>query len=480
MVLKKWRAILEARLKDGSPYSERVWQFDTSQEQKWGPQGGHEPMEDLMSEIVLPSFKLATENRQPAAFTTMEWQKAIEMVIRIYKQAGIHGLHPRSCENVIDTLRVDGKLETNSGWPDFTRRDRPAVRAAAIRAVRDGQWKTYPAIALFRRYNGKTRLVWMFPMSVNLQEARFVQVIMDAIKNSSLIDQFFAPWKGFDQVRKRITEMYDSGRFVAASDFSSADAHFQKAASKEVLKVLTELFHPSCRAELEDSVMHMHEIPLLVGPDKMLVGDHGVASGSNWTNFIETVFDQILGCYATIKLRAVHGLYGQGDDMAWTCSRESLKSVPEWLETIGQEVGQVIKADKTTADDKYVKTLQRLFMPGYRRPDGQLRGVYPTIRALKSSVYPERDHYDWREDDFCVRQFQILENCVDHPAFAEFVAFICKGNEHLIPFAKRPADYLRAAQRKAKRIPGLVATYNEEKKQQPLDTFESIRIAKEL
>lgn len=480
-ILEKWCAILDAKLKDGDPSSRMVWEFDTSQKQKWGPQGGHEPIADLMNDIVLPSFQMGASATEPPAFNDPDWARAIQLVVKAYKQRRVHGLLPRSFENVVDYLRVDGKLETNSGWPDFTRRQIPAVRAAAIRAARDGSWKTYPAIALFRRYNGKTRLVWMYPMATNIVEASFVQPLMDAISRTDLVEYFFSPWKGFGQVRKRITEVYNSGRFVAASDFTSTDAHFQKQASAQVLKVLTELFHPSCRAELEESVMHMHTIPLVIGLDKMLVGDHGVSSGSNWTNLIETIFDNILGYFVMLKQQRVQGLYGIGDDMAWvTSSKEVLAQLPQILELAGKSVGQVIKSEKTTADENKVKSLQRLFIRGYRRPDGLLRGVYSTIRALKSSVYPEREHWDWTESDFCVRQFQILENCVDHPLFEEFVAFVVAGSEHLRPFAKQPAEYLRAAQRKAGRIPGLNPTYNQEKKESSLEQFESIRIAKSL
>jgi hypothetical protein len=232
----------------------------------------------------------------------------------------------------------------------------------------------------------------------------------------------------------------------------------------------------------------MHTIPLLVGPDKMLTGTHGVSSGSNWTNFIETVYDMIISEYVTLTSKTaiskpISGLYAIGDDMAWLASTGFPTSEPtfqEYLENVGLAFGQVIKADKTTAEADRVKTLQRLFQRGYRRSDGMCKGVYPTIRALKSSIYPERYHHDWSSDMFCARQYMILENCVDHPLFKDFVEFIVRGNVHLIPFAHKDSKRLDAITRQARSIPGLNPTYNQEKRDSSLANFESIAVAREL
>lgn len=228
----------------------------------------------------------------------------------------------------------------------------------------------------------------------------------------------------------------------------------------------------------------MHTIPLIIGPDEKMTGSHGVSSGSNWTNFIETVFDWIFSFYVYEELGTSHGymgLYAIGDDMSWW--RDSYEeSFSKNLERLGKTAGQDIKAEKTTNDQDKVKSLQRLFIRGYNRPDGKIRGVYSTIRALKSSVYPERFHdpRKWSSDMFCARQFMILENCVDHPLFEEFVKFVCAGQRDLVPFAKLSKSQLERILRKTRLLPGLNPTYNQEKRDRSFADFESIRIASKL
>lgn len=476
-VLGLWKQRLQA-LETGSNFEQEVFQFDTSQEAKWGPQGEVAPIRELMP-MVEKTFEAS-----PAAeaFGTREWEAAKDEVRRLLNAAGIRKLRPASYQHVVDDMRARDTLESNSGWPLFTRRNKPEVVRSSIIDAENGDWKEYPAIALFRNYNLKTRLVWMFPMSANLVEGSYFQVLQSQMIKHGF--EFLAPWIGFEAVRAIIGERYDDGEFIAASDFSSTDEHFRLAASLEVFDVLQDCFQQQYRAGLRDSLVHMHNIPLVVSPTEKLVGEHGVSSGSNWTNFVETIFDWIFAKYVELKLlgrMSYNGLYAIGDDMSWS-SRVYNEKFSDDLERLGENVGQLVKADKTTNAENRVKSLQRLFQRGYSRPDGQIRAVYSTIRALKSSVYPERFHKpkDWSSDMFCTRQYMILENCVDHPLFEEFVKFVVKGQKDLIPFSHKSKSDLDRILRKSKLLPGLNPTYNQEKRDQSFASFASIRIAASL
>lgn len=551
-VLNKWVSVLKDKLlgnvhadgpaEDDHSVNSRVYQFDTAQIAKWGPQGGHAPMSELLDSIVLPSFRGGDSDVAPKAFGSPLWRQAKQSVKRMFADANVQHLRPAAYEKVLEDMRARDVLESNSGLPDFQRRNLPEVKQRALSDALQGKWKEFPALALFRTYNGKTRLVWMYPMSTNLVEGSFYQPAMNAIMaftnrefdnrvlddadtcldgSTSGLAKFFSPWRGFEAVRYVVTNAYDNIQVsitdanrnsassmvsVAASDFSSTDAHFQRFATEEVYDVMKEWYVPEVRDQLHESLMWMHQIPLVINSTEMVTGWHGVSSGSNWTNFIETIFDLIFGTYVYLvmnkrvrksrrkKLLMVEPLYSIGDDSSYVYGAlYGQRSTPaQWLrmsdevkqqlDILGKDVGQEIKAEKTTADYTYVKSLQRLFIRDYRRDDGLLRGVYSTIRALKSSVYPERYHNPklWSKELFCARQFMILENCVDHPLFKEFVEFVCKGNKHLIPFAKLSAPQLERIQREAKLVPGLNSTYNQEKRDSSLSQFESIRIAREL
>lgn len=482
-VLDNWLSHLDV-LRHGDTYEKEVFQFDISQLEKWGPQGEVKPIDELLDSIVLPTFE---EHAAGRAFRTEMWDDAIwDVWMEISNHHNQSKMRPASYKSVIEDMRARDTLESNSGYPLFTRRNKPEVKRHAIWAATNGQWLDYPAIALFRNYNLKTRLVWMFPMAANLVEGSFTQPLQSSLINRDL--EFLAPWKGFDRVREVVTRTYDSGKYVYASDFSSTDEHFRLAASMSAVQALEMIFQytgpyfiqPSGfrRSLLRESIVRMHNIPLLIGPDRMIIGEHGVSSGSNWTNFIETIFDWIFGYYVSYRT-GVKPLYAIGDDMAWVADEHN-DAFQRRLENYGKGVGQIIKADKTNNYPDKVKTLQRLFQRGYRRPDGLLRAVYPTIRALKSSIYPEKFHdpRTWSSDMFCARQYMILENCVDHPLFKDFVKFVVQGQKDLIPFAKKSKSELDRIHRESKLIPGLNPTYNQEKRDQSLASFESITIAR--
>jgi hypothetical protein len=493
-ILHRWQEQLN-NLSSASDFEKEVFQFDSAQLSKWGPQGQVAPISELLDEIVYPSFE---EQAKPSAFSSDEWKLAKRQVVKALHRYGCRGLTPVPYHRVVDDMRARDTLESNSGWPLFTRRNKPEVIAQSIQEAEDGRWKTYPAIALFRNYNMKTRLVWMFPMSANLVEGSYFQPLQSILMKSQAAEQFLAPWKGFEQVRKNISEAYSSHQAIAASDFSSTDAHFKLAASMEVFDVLKECFQPRYRDGLRESIEYMHKIPLIIGPDSELVGEHGVSSGSNWTNFIETIFDYIFAIYVTIKELArkgytlqntpkgrfwtlvYRGLYAIGDDMSWHVDKPNYDAdFSKRLEEYGKSVGQLVKAEKTTNYPDKVKSLQRLFQAGYFQSgsDYSVRAVYPTIRALKSLVYPERMHKkkDWSRDMAAIRAFMILENCIDHPLFEQFCDFVANGDPHLVEFAHYAAGKQNAIFRKSKLVTGLNPTYNQEKRNSRITEFASVQ-----
>lgn len=475
-VLQNWLDQLST-LENGDTFEKEVFQFDTSQLKKWGPQGGIAPIDDLMASVVEPTF-VDADSPRPQAFATPAWEQAKRYVVKTFHANNIAVLRPAAYSNVVADMRARDTLESNSGWPDFTRRNKPEVLAAAVKAAGNEAWMDYPAIALFRNYNLKTRLVWMFPEATNIYEGSFCQPIQSAIINAGL--GFYSPWVGFEKVRDLISWAYnDHQYFLTASDFSATDAHFQLSTTLEVFDVLKMVMQREAQGGLRASLERMHQIPLLVGPDSMMTGEHGVASGSNWTNFIETVFDHVFSRYVYQETHTLNSFCAIGDDMCWLSTKYD-DTAAEKLEQLGHSVGQDLNAEKVTNDPDKVKFLQRLFQRGYNRQDGKVRAVYSTIRALKSSVYPERFHNrkSWNSDMFCARQYMILENCVDHPLFEQFVKYVVHGQRDLIPFARKSASELDKITRETKLLPGFNPTYNQEKRDTSLANFESVQLAR--
>lgn len=477
-VLASWLTELETV--KSQEFGEKVFQFDTSYLKKWGPQGKVDPLAELMDVVEAGYSKEGTP--KPSVFKTRLWHQAKEVAVKnLFKQTGLYKtLRPRALEQVVDDMASRDTLNSNSGFPSFTRRNNPWVRARAIRDARSGKAYEYPAILLFRNYKQKTRMVWMFPMSMNLLEGQFTQPLKQALMNSN--EKFFTAWRGFDHVKEFITESYANAKIISASDFSHTDEHFTRWLTFEVYDVIKFAFQEEYWPQLKRTLLHVNSIPLLIGENEIAYGDHGVSSGSNWTNDMETYFDYIAECYLYLKNLVSLPAVAIGDDIAHV-RRTYLESFPDILSKVYQSMGLDVNPDKVTNEPDSVKFLQRLFVKGYKVENSNiLRGVYSTIWALCTSLMPEKFHSPklWSKDMFAARQFMILENCVDHPLFSSFVRFVCKGNSYLIKFAKLPKNRVDEAQRKSHLIPGFNPTYNQEKRNKPLSSFESIRIAAEL
>lgn len=476
-ILAAWEAILQTI--DGSDtYLSRVYHFDISSKKKWGPQGKVAPINELLP-LVTATYTKAVK---PRAFDSARWKQAKEKTVKFLTQiTGFKRLRPASYQHVVDDMRARDTLESNSGWPLFTRRNKSEVIRASIADAKSGKWREYPAIILFRNYNLKTRMVWMYPMSANLIEATFVQPLQRVLQEA--YKPFFAPWQGFERVKQLISHTYSIGGFISATDYKDTDTHFTEFTTMEVFDVIKHCFQEAFWESLRESLSHVNTIPLLTGKDKLVSGHHGVSSGSNWTNFIETIFDMIFGYYVSMSSKGdVAALYAIGDDMAWVSYHYNAE-FSEQISAAGKLVGQYIQTDKVTNKPESVTTLQRLFQRGYKdRNSSWLRGVYPSIRALNSAVYPEKFHNPklWSSNMFCARIFMILENCVDHPLFDELVKFTVRGQKDLIPFAKLSATELHYITRETKLLPGFNPTYNQEKRDTSLAWFESIRIASTL
>lgn len=482
-VFDSWRSKL---LSYQGPFKTQILNFEQGQIEKIGPQGYIAPIGSLLADIVYPTF---TAHSRPLYLSVnrlrRDWGKACNILIHELKDARLTDLYPENFINVLQTNSADGKLFSNSGIPEFTRRSKPDVIGSSLDDARSLNCERYPAIALFRNYNNKTRLVWMFPFSLNILEASFTQPLQKYLEATGL--KYFNPWRTFTDVKRHITEVYSNKNIsLVATDFSATDEHFDVYNVRAVDTVLWSLFKDkrnNAGLTVFQSLYWVNAIPLIIGPNSMLIGPHGVASGSNWTNLIETLFDCVFGHYVEQHIHKIKLEYAIGDDMLWSIPRAEVGDpLAKRLAIEGNSVGQQLKAEKVTVKPDEVKTLQRLFIRGFLDDDGLVRGIYPTMRALKSLVFPERRYRkkDWDSDKFCVRCFQIMENCKDHPLFVDFVRFVVKGSHYLPAFARMKAKDIDKAQRKAAKLKDLVPTYNQESRESKLSEYASIKIAKLL
>lgn len=424
--LQRWIPLMK-KGNSKSPFAEEFNIFDSAQIEKFGPQGGVPPFDSKEVWDVIEPLYSPTEYDSSDALDYWT-DKANEFGQIVFRQT--RRATPRPFDLVIDDMRIRDSLNTNSGFPRFTRRNR--VRKQEVQDAVAGRAYDYPAIILFRYYYGKLRPVWMFPMATNLCEFSFQQPIQEELQNSPLdwVRQYLTPWAGYEYVKQVLTNQWH-GQWILGGDTTKMDAHMRPAQLSLVFHVVKWLFQERYWDDLYQSIMWITRIPLLISDKYQLEGIHGLASGSGWTQLSETVL-QLLMAYNA-------GVTGQGigDDFYWI----SDATPDEIVEYLGK-FGLPANPQKQSSGKQSLTFLQRMNHQLFfsRDNDTVLGAYYPTIRALGSMLQPEKFHKpsEWNSDMFCVRNYTILENTVDDPCFDEFATFVTHGHRDMIPFANKP------------------------------------------
>jgi hypothetical protein len=475
--LEKWKRILTDTLAN-HPLGEQLLKFDLKQIEKFGPQGGIPSINSKeCSDVIEPLYSSSEYNDTQRL---AEWfPQAEEFGQVLFGARNCLRKRPLAYESVVKDMSRRGTLATNSGYPRFTRRRKTAEQevqdAKSLRAY------DYPAIVLFRFYHGKLRPVWMFSMAQNLIEASFALPVQSCIALSPLewVRDYCTPWKGFDHVKSVLTKQWPQEAAIVGGDTTKMDAHMRPAQLMLVFHIIKQLFQKKYWPELQRSLLHINNVSLLYSYDPeseeytVLEGVHGLASGSSWTQLAETVLQLFMAYIAGVKGQGI------GDDFYWLTDMDA-----DALVSHLEQFGLPANPTKQSVSETSLSFLQRYFHQDYfsRESDTVLGAYYPTIRALGSMLMPEKFHDPkrWDSDMFCIRNYMILENCVDDPCFDEFVKFTVHGHKEMGSFAKKTATELASVERRARELPGLFPTYNQEKKDKPLSSFASIRVARNL
>lgn len=467
--LERWKSQMSAA-NNKSPLGEVFDQFDLKQIEKFGPQGAVPPVTSSESlEVVKPLYVYSPYNSELKLRHL--FSEAHTFAREVFGRRYLNS-RPLSFESVVDNMNERDTLSTNSGFPLFTRRK--TVVRESIQDAKSGKAYEYPAIILFRQYNGKLRPVWMFPMSLNLIEFSYSQVVQKALQQSEdWVVQYLTPWKGYDDVKQTLTNQWHLGKQIDGGDTTKMDANMRPAQLRLCFEIMKWLFQQQYWPGLYKSLMHVNNIRLLYSTSKCWVGTHGLASGSGWTQLVETTLQLFMAW--RIKVRG----QGIGDDFYWLSDMSDVELV-DYLSQYGLPANPA----KQTVSTTELTFLQRLNHQDFFSRDNPARlgGYYPTIRALNSLLNPEKFHKPktWNSDMFCTRVYMILENCVDDPCFDEFVNFVVKGQRDLIPFANKKDAELNKIQQQSLSLPGLVPTYNQEKRTKPLSSFTSIQLVRKM
>lgn len=481
-VLSKWSKILAdvCAKKDLDMIAE--WDLDKSS--KFASQGGVAPFDKRLETLS----EYWTHLDSSPVFSSRKWKEAKKVASKLlgFNKSG----RPLSVEAVINRGLKDDKYNTSSGDPLFLKRKNPAAIDQAREAAENGTYNQYYPTLGSRASMGKTgeaaRWIFMFPMSVNLVEQTFMYPLMDYIRKRPPSDprfkHFFAPWDGYDRVQDVLSTYGPKTSVFFGSDYTKMDQHFNLHHGLEVYDVIKDYFLPQYHTPLKASIEYTFTCPV-ISPKGLIPGPHAMPSGSGWTNFLESMFNFILWIYISLTTALdIIAVMAIGDDqLAMLSGNHKLIPLSKFIVNIFKSLGMDANYEKQEVSETMAAFLQRRSYAEWSPMGVNFAGVYPTVRALTSEIYPEFYHNEklWSSKTFALRCLMIAENCVNHPAFEQFVLFIAAGNHNIVEFAKSDDKLVLQTWRDAKSIANFVPTYNQEKANVSPLKFRSLAIIRE-
>jgi hypothetical protein len=409
-----------------------LYEFEVDLGKKVGPMSIMLPLEERLDDIS-SYYDLISKDQEPIS------EEAIYQTLQEWKQ--IAGLRIRSQDRVVDLM----KKSTNSGSPYFTKRRQVVKESVNTNVISEGESayrltkSGYLAAAVlgWRGQEGgpntddvKQRVVWMFPFEVNIMELQVYQPLIEATQKFNIVPA----WVSMDNVDLRITAMFDTKEksdVVICTDFSKFDQHFNESCQSAAYKILSALLTDSADSShwLANVFPIKYNIPLIISEDQIVVGKHGMGSGSGGTNADETIVHRALQYEAALSAKQILNPNSQclGDDGVLTYPGCTVEDVVRTYTAHGLEMNP----SKQYVSKQDCTYLRRWYHDQYR-VDGVCRGVYSTNRALGRLAEQER-YYDpalWSKEMVALRQLSIIENTKWHPMREKFADFCMKGDKY--------------------------------------------------
>lgn len=387
-------------------------QLETEQRAKIGPRSIAKSYEDRIPQIT-------------SHFGSGDAIPKLKALSSDYK----YNLRPLAHRHAISLLKND----TNSGLPYFTRKSK--VKDRLLKEMDEKGKIDYPCILFTRTQEGnKTRDVWGYPIYDTLKEMRYYKPLLDVQKKVRYRKALLSP----DSIDSAMTSIINkannnkSTSILVSIDFSSFDSTIKKEIQKVCFEYIKECFQPVYHSEIDDIFNRFNSIALWT-PKGIIQGEHGVPSGSTFTNEVDSI------AQATIALGndyvELDNFQVQGDDGVYLIPTNRVDNFLSSFSNCGLRINQ----DKSSINNRHCFYLQCLYDPFYRSDDGIIRGIYPIYRALNRIMYQERwqDFEDYNlsgKDYYSIRNISILENVKQHPLFEDFVKIVLKYDKYHLDF----------------------------------------------
>jgi hypothetical protein len=392
-------------------------------------------------EAMLETLELNQREKIGPRSIAKPWLERIEHVDGYYsaysgsvsfeKSSATGNLRPVKVDTAIQAL----KNSTSSGLP-FLRKKGIVKFIYMGNKFEKIYWRQDPCMMYTKTEGqGKTRLVWGFPMADTIVEMMYFLPLLQYQKRLPWRAALSGPEAVDDEVTKLFHTSQIDDRELVSIDFSRYDSTVKPELQLSAFNYIQSKFQNvesnltggSALPHIFDRISNIG----LVTPDGVRRGPHGVPSGSTFTNEVDSIVQK------TISELTINNDEKtiQGDDGLYSTNN------PDRLFRDFESAGLSVSHDKSHTSKDYAVFLQNYYSRGYSR-NGKLVGVYPLFRAWCRLVFMQRwqDFQDFELsgiDYFSIRAISILENCRNHPYFEDFVVMVANLDKYKLKFTNK-------------------------------------------
>lgn len=340
----------------------------------------------------------------------------------------MHTLRPVSLEKAVKLL----KPQTSSGLPFIS------LKGLVSKEVADDFTsflnRLDPCLLGTRTQEmGKTRNFWIPPIALVIFEMMYYPPILEFQRNQSWRAALVGPDMVDERVTQLILESLERDVSVISHDFEEYDASAKSELQNGAFGYFKDLYQKSEHKNIDFIANRFCNIPL-VTPDGIMTGEHGIPSGSVFTNEVGSTIQYLVA--RSSKLVFTENMQCQGDDGIVIVKTDN---VDQYIANFAK-YGLKINKSKTLIKPSSGTFCRKYYDIEYINK-GKIGGIYPVYRALCRLVFPERwtnfeDFQIEGKDYYSIRAISILENCKHHPLFRELVEFVYRLDKYKLKYSE--------------------------------------------
>jgi hypothetical protein len=284
-------------------------------------------------------------------------------------------LRPISADKALGYI----KNNTNSGLPYLEKKGE--VKAITLENLNKLLLRNDPCVFFIRtQENEKTRIIFGDAFADVLNDSRYYRVFLEYERNLPWRSAIVSPNAVDHSVTDIINKAKENDEELVSVDFDLFDTSFKRPLQKMVFDFIKHHFQLQYHEDIDHCGERFGTVGLIT-PDGILKGDHGIPSGSAWTNTVGSIGQHLVASDFGVPDDAQQQ---QGDDGAYRV--KNAKKLFDHFEKFGLKINR----DKTYVSKDHIVYLQNLHDDFYRDSSGVCRGIYSTYRALGRFLFPER------------------------------------------------------------------------------------------